>query len=258
MIRLSAVIITLNEERNLARCLNSVKRVADEIIVVDSMSTDNTVQIAESFGAIVYQHSFAGFVEQKRKATEYANNDWIISIDADEEVNPELEQCIIDLKEHGPRHDAYKLSRLTNYCGKWIKHSGWYPDRLIRIFNKNKGSWHGETVHESWQSHEGSTTGMLKGQLLHYSYTTITQHVKKIEKYTELGARDAVKNGKDCSLLKLIIVPNWKFFAYYIIRLGILDGYYGFIICKLESYASFVKYAKIRQYARMKRERKIY
>lgn len=255
MTPISVVLITFNEERNLARCLESVKRIADEIIVVDSMSTDNTVAIAESFGAKVHHQHFTNYVEQKKIATEYASHDWVFSVDADEVLSPELEQSIKKFKMSSHRLNAYKISRITNYCGQWIKHSGWYPDRIIRLFNKTLGGWHGGSVHEHWELNgENGKTGLLKGHLLHYSFSSISEHVKKLDKYTELGARDAVERGKDCGLLKLIVGPRWNFFQAFILQRGILDGYYGYVICKLHEYSSFAKYAKIRQYARMKRK----
>lgn len=257
MTPISVIIITLNEEKNLQRCLESVKRIADEIIVVDSASTDHTVTIAESFGARIFQHTFTGYVQQKQIATGYAKNDWVFSIDADEELSPELGESILQLKINGFVQDAYRISRLTNYCGKWIRHCGWYPDRIVRLFNKNKGNWEGGTVHEAWVPADKHAP-VLKGELYHYSFTTISEHVKKTDKYAELGARDAVTRGKDCTVLKIMVAPNWKFFADYILRLGILDGYYGYIVCKINSYGSLIKYARIRQYAKMKREGKIY
>jgi glycosyltransferase involved in cell wall biosynthesis len=256
MIPVSVVIITLNEEKNLERCLRSVKRIADEIVVIDSMSTDRTVVIAESHGARLYQQKFTGFVEQKRIATTIATHDWVFSIDADEALSPELEQSILAFKNSSPPANAYRISRITNYCGKWIKHCGWYPDRIVRLFNKTKGQWQGGTVHEKWEPADKNPGPLLSGELLHYSYSSLSEHVKKTDKYTELGARDAVKNGKDCSMLKILLVPGWNFFASYIIRLGILDGYYGFIICKMDAYGSFIKYAKTREYARLQREGK--
>jgi glycosyltransferase involved in cell wall biosynthesis len=250
--QLSVVIITYNEERNLARCLKSVLRIADEIIVVDSASTDGTVAIAKQYNAKVYLHPFDGYVKQKIIATDYATNDWVFTLDADEVVTPELEQSILETK-NGKRLDAYKINRLTNYCGKWIKHCGWYPDHIIRLFDKTKGKWHGGSIHEHWELDQPSDVGLLKGHLLHYSYPTISDHIRKIDKFTELSARDAVARGKDCSLLKILLVPKWNFFVTYILKLGILDGYYGYVICKLDSYVSFVKYTKIRQYAHQKR-----
>jgi glycosyltransferase involved in cell wall biosynthesis len=257
MIRITAVLITLNEGRNLANALASLKPVADEIIVVDSYSTDNTIEIAKSFGARVYTHTFEGFIKQKKIATDYAGNNWILSIDADEVLTPELQQSILNAKEN-PRYDAYRISRITNFCGKWIKHCGWYPDRIVRLFDKTKGDWQGGTVHEHWEPTTPSTIGLLNGLMQHYSFSTIADYTRKIEKYSELGARDAVARGKDRSLLHIWLVPKWNFFTSYILRLGILDGYYGYLICKLSAYESFLKYTKIRQYARMKRQGKPY
>lgn len=247
---ISVVIIAYNEEKNMDRCLASIKGVADEIIVVDSMSTDNTVAIAESYGARVVQHAFEGFIEQKNFATEQAAHDWILSLDADEALSPELIQSILHVKAQ-PGCDAYRMNRLTNYCGQWIRHCGWYPDKQLRLYNRTKGSWQGERVHEYWQlSGANSAIGQLKGDLLHYSFYTVSDHLKKIERYTELAARTAVEKGKRASLLKIWISPKWHFFNEYFIRLGFLDGFYGYIICKLSAHTAFVKYSKIRLYRR--------
>ncbi len=153
--------------------------------------------------------------------------------------------------------DAYKIARITNYCGKWIKHCGWYPDHIVRLFDKTKGQWHGGSIHEHWELNKKSEIGLLKGHLLHYSFPTMSDYIGKINKYTELSARDAVSKGKDRSLLQILVVPKWNFLVKYIFRLGILDGYYGYVICKLDSYVTFVKYTKIRQYAAEKRKERI-
>lgn len=250
--QLSVVIITYNEEENIGRCLQSVKRIADEIIIVDSMSTDRTVEIAEQYNAKVYQHVFEGYVKQKRIATNYASHNWVFTLDADEVVTPELEESISKTKKE-PHSDAYKINRITSYCGKWIKHSGWYPDHIIRLFDRTKGQWHGGSIHEHWELDKKSETGLLKGHLLHYSFPTISDYIGKINKYTELSARDAVAKGKNRNLLQILLVPKWNFLVKYIFRLGFLDGYYGYVICKLDSYVTFVKYTKIRQYAAEKR-----
>ena len=256
MTKLSVAIITLNEEKNLEQCLKSVSRVADEVIIVDSFSTDATLVIAAKYGAKVVQHTFEGFVKQKNIAAEHASYNWVLSVDADEVISPELEQSILSVKAN-PKHEVYRLARLTNYCGKWIKHSGWYPDKKIRMFDRSKGEWTGDMIHEKWQPNDDNTTiGELKGNLLHYSFYTISGHVKKIEKYSEMSARAAANRGKSCSLLKIMAVPKWNFFVNYILRLGFLDGYYGFIVCSLTSFESRIKYAKTRQYAQWKKEGK--
>jgi glycosyltransferase involved in cell wall biosynthesis len=258
MIKISAVIITLNEERNLERCLKSLIGVADEIVVLDSHSTDRTIDIANQYNASIYQEKFTGYVRQRNIANEKAAHDWILALDADEELTPELARSILEVKQN-TKYDAYQFSRLTNYCGKWIKHCGWYPDKKIRLVNRTKGSWKGEQVHEYWGMHDSTAKiGHLKGDLLHYSFYTISDHVRQIEKFTEMSARAAVENGKSCSILKILIAPQWGFFVSYVVRFGILDGYYGLLVCKLSAYASLLKYSKIRQYSKLKRAGKPY
>jgi len=258
MNKLSVVIITLNEEKNIRRCLESVKEIADEIIIVDSYSTDATVQIAEEYGATVFLQNFLGYGAQKNLANRQATYDWILSLDADEELTPVLRESIARIK-HEPAFNAYQFSRLTNYCGKWIKHSGWYPDKKVRLYNKHKGQWYSEQIHEHWELYDDTEkVGEIKGDLLHYSYHSISDHIIRIEKFTELSSLAAVENGKKCSLLKLWFVPKWNFFRDYIMRLGFLDGAAGYTICKFTYYTYFVKYTKIRQYAFLKRYGKLF
>lgn len=249
---ISAIIITFNEERNIARCIHALEGIADEVIVVDSFSKDNTVAIAAGLGAKVIQHVFEGYGEQKRLAIGQANHDWILSLDADEEVSPELKQSILAVKDN-PQHAAYQFPFLTNYCGKWIRHCGWYPNPKSRFWDKRKGEMTIDKVHEGWKLHNPSdTTGTLKGDILHYSFPTISAHLKKIEQYSEIGARFDVARGKKVSLLKLWLAPKWSFVTDFILRGGILDGYYGYIVCKNSAFAAYAKYAKIRQYTKLK------
>lgn len=248
MVRISVVIITFNEDRNLARCLDSVKEIADEIIIVDSNSTDNTRSVANSYNARIIQNEFTGYGRQKNFATQQAANNWILSLDADEALTSELIRSILEFK-NGPGYNVYQMPRLTNYCGKWIRHCGWYPDKQTRLYDRTKGRWTEQKVHEYWQSDDkNDKKGMLKGDLLHYSFASISEHVKKIEKYTELAARDAADKGKKASLLKILVSPRWHFFTEFFLKLGFLDGYYGYIICRLSEYATLIKYSKIRQY----------
>ena len=250
MIRISTVIITFNEQRNLARCLESVKDIADEIIIVDSFSTDSSIAIARSYGARVVEHHFMGYGEQKNFATRQAGNDWILSLDADEALSPELIKRIIEIKK-APEQNVYEMSRITNYCGKWIKYCGWYPDRQTRLYNRKKGKWEEKKVHEFWRpDDEKDAIGLLKGDILHYSFNTINEHLHKIEKYSELAAREMVENGKNATLMKIFFSPKWHFINEFIIQLGFLDGFYGYTICRLSVYATFLKYSKIRLYYR--------
>jgi glycosyltransferase involved in cell wall biosynthesis len=249
MIRISVVIITYNEERNLARCLDSIKDIADEIVVVDSNSTDNTIAIASTYNARVIQHPFLGYGEQKNFATKQACNDWILSLDADEALTPDLRQSIREIK-NGPEFMVYQMSRLTNYCGKWIRHCGWYPDKQTRLYNRTMGKWEEKKVHEYWRLDEDEKEkyGNLKGDLLHYSFRSINEHLTKIEKYSELAARESVENGRNATLFKIYFSPKWHFINEFIIQLGFLDGFYGYTICRLSVYATFLKYSKIRLY----------
>lgn len=248
MNKLSVIIITKNEERNLARCLASVATIADEIVVVDSFSTDGTHAIAQQYGAKFYTQDFLGYAQQKNLATSYVSNDWVLSLDADEELTEELRAAIAEALTN-PYYVVYKFSRLTNYCGQWIKHCGWYPDWQTRLYNRTKGKWIEKRVHEYWAPlNDTNIKGVLKGDLLHYSFTSLSQHLQKIEKYTELAAIAAVEEGKKASVLKIILSPFWHFVSEYIIKLGFLDGFNGYLICKLSAYTAFVKYSKIRQY----------
>jgi glycosyltransferase involved in cell wall biosynthesis len=253
MISLTAFIISFNEEKNIARCIHSLKPIADEIVVVDSFSKDRTVAIAEELGAKVISRAFTGYGDQKLFAQEQSGSEWVFSIDADEVVSEELQKSILKMKV-APEYDAYEVNRLSSYCGKWIRHCGWYPQYILRIWNRKKGSMSKDEVHESVQlDDKNASVGKLKGDLLHYTYDTISDHIRKIEKYTEAGARSDVELGKSCSLIKLLLVPRWQFFTRYILQLGFLDGYYGYILCKNSSFAAFLKYSKIRQYQSLKK-----
>lgn len=248
-------IITKNEERNIARCLESVRRIADEVVIADSESKDATVRIAEQHGARVIIQPFLGYVAQKNFTDGLCSKEWILSIDADEALSPELEASLLAFK-HSPDDGtvAWRMNRLTNYCGSWIHHCGWYPDRKIRLFRKGAGQWEGANIHERWEPRDRSgKTGQLQGDLLHYSYYTFSDHVQQIEHFTEIMARTNAEKGKDYSLLQLFFAPKWRFFQDYILKLGFLDGFAGYQVCKLSAFATYLKYAKTRQYIRMKK-----
>lgn len=252
MVGLSLVVITYNEENNLDRCLASAAGLVTEIVVVDSFSTDRTREIALRHGARVIERAFDGYAQQKHFATTQASNDWVLSLDADEQLTPELVDSIKKALL-APAHHVYKMSRLTNYCGKWIRHCGWYPDYQVRLYNRTKGRWQELKVHEYWKLTDGNgETGLLAGDLLHYSFTSIEQHKRKIERYTELAAEAAVEKGKKGSLLKVIFSPVWHFISEYFFRLGVLDGYYGWVICRLSAWSAYLKYSRIRRLATQK------
>ncbi len=245
--KLSVVIITFNEEKNIARCLEAAQKVAEEIIVVDSFSTDKTKEICLSFGVKFYEHAFEGYVKQKNYANSLATCPYILNLDADEVLSEKLIQSIRQFKAK-PLSDGCYLNRITNYCGKWIKHGGWYPDKKLRLWYATKGRWEGINLHEKLVLDEGCTTITLDGDLLHYSYDSIKQHLDQINKFTEIAAETEAKQGRKINICKLILYPIWKFTRDYLIKLGFLDGYYGFIVAAISAFASFIKYAKIRQY----------
>lgn len=246
MISLSVVIITFNEEKNIELCINSVKNIADEIVVVDSFSTDNTKEICLKHNVKFIQHKFEGYIKQKNFAITQASSEHILSIDADESISPELEESIIKVKNNW-KADGYYFNRLTNYCGKWIRHCGWYPDKKLRLFDKSKGSWVGTDPHDRFEIDKNSTTIYLKGDLLHFSYYSIYQHIAQTNKFSEIGAIEDFKNGRSISFLGLILKPLWKFIRDFIFKAGFLDGYYGFVICKISANATFLKCLKIRE-----------
>ncbi len=247
MIQLSVVIITLNEEKNIARCLDSVKGIADEIVVVDSKSTDNTVEICKSYGARVIQHPFEGYVNQKNFANAQATNDHILSLDADEALSDELYHSIKQVKQKFDA-DGYTMNRLTNYAGKWIRHSGWYPDVKLRLFDRRKGEWTGLLIHEKFELYERSKVKQhLKGDLLHYSFPSVEDHKKQADKFTTLGAQADFKKGKKAPFYKIWGGPLIKFGKDYFFNLGFLDGKEGLIICWISAGATHAKYRKLRE-----------
>lgn len=250
MVKISTVIITRNEEHNIARCLESVKSVSDEIVLVDSYSDDKTATIAQSYGAKVFFRAFKDFGDQKAFAIECAKNAWVLSVDADEVLSPELQASILKEKQQ-PHYDAYNVNILANYCGQWIRHCGWYPQPKLRFFNKTKCAMNSNKVHESIEMNDKwARVGFLDGNILHYSYKTISDHTKKIELYSELAALNAIEKGEKMWFIKILLGPTWKFIYNFILRGGFLDGYLGYVICKNIAYAGFIKYVKIKLYSR--------
>ena len=246
MVSLSAVIITYNEERNIERCLIALQGIADEIVVLDSHSTDRTKEICARYNVRFFEQSFLGHIEQKNKALEFATYPHVLSLDADEVLSDELRQSIIKVKENW-EHDGYTFNRLTSYCGHWVKHCGWYPDKKLRLFVKSNGKWAGKNPHDRYFLDEGSTQSHLKGDLLHYSYHSISQHIDQVQKFSSIGAHDRFSKGKSAGIWTLIIKPIWRFIRQYILQLGFLDGFYGFQICAISAFANFLKYAKARE-----------
>lgn len=246
MIKISAVIITFNEERNIVGCLQSLQGIADEIVVVDSFSTDATEELCKSYNVRFIQHPFEGYMQQKSWACAQAEFDYILQLDADEQLSEELKHSILEVKADW-KADGYSFNRLTNYLGKWIRHSGWYPDAKLRLWDRRKGAWSGINLHESVKMSENAIVGKLKGDLLHFSYYSVQQHLNQINSFTEIAAKEGVAKGKNTSLPVIIIKVIWKFKRDYFLKLGFLDGYYGFVVCSMSAYNTYVKYLKMRE-----------
>lgn len=243
-IKISAVVITYNEEDKIGRCLDSLRDVADEIIVIDSLSTDRTVEICKSKGATVISQEFLGYIEQKNFALDKSNFDYVLSVDADEVLSPELIKSIIDIKSNF-NSDAYEFNRLTNYCGKWIKHGGWYPDVKTRIWNKNDGRWGGTNPHDKVILENGKKVKKLQGDLLHYSIDSISQHIYQIQNFTTIAAQTLHKKGHKTSISTILFNSWFKFIRDYFLRLGFLDGFYGFVVAFNSAFATYLKYLKL-------------
>ncbi|MBC8398918.1 MAG: glycosyltransferase family 2 protein [Flavobacteriales bacterium] len=245
-VNISAVIITFNEEKNIERCILSLKNVVDEIVVVDSFSKDKTKEICLTHGVVFIQHAFKGHIEQKNWAYTQAKNNHVLSLDADEALSEELKKSILAVKNNWKK-DGYAFNRLTSYCGKWIKHCGWYPDIKLRLWDRRKGTWKGVNPHDCFEMEKGIKPIHLTGDLLHYSYYTIEEHIKQINYFTDIAAKAYVQKGAKPSLFKVFASAKFMFFKTYFLKLGILDGYYGWIISKNSAHATFLKYSKIRE-----------
>ena len=246
-IKISAVIITYNEEDNIERCLDSVTETADEIVVVDSFSSDATAEICKSRGVEFIQHSFEGHIEQKNYALSCAGNDYVLSLDADEALSETLVASIQATKQSWSA-DGYSMNRRTRYCGRWIRHCGWYPDRKIRLWDRRQGQWGGVNPHDHVAMEQGSRLDHLNGDILHYSYPTIRHHVSQINRFSDIAARAAFADGRRSNLLlDICLNPTLTFFKKYVLKLGILDGYEGFVISTSTAYGKFLKYIKLRE-----------
>ncbi len=243
-IKLSVVIITFNEERNIGRCIDAVKKIADDLVVVDSFSTDQTENICKEKGARFVQHKFEGHIEQKNWAITQAKFPHVLSLDADEAPDEKLIASILEVKSDFQK-DGYEMNRLTNYCGKWIRHCGWYPDTKLRLWNAAKGKWGGINPHDVFEMDSAAKIGFLVGDILHYSFYSIEQHYKQVDYFTNISAKAMFAQGKKSSSLKLIVKPFAKFLKDYFIKLGMLDGYYGFVISRISAKATYLKYKKL-------------
>ena len=238
---LSATIITRNEAKDVARAIRSLD-CADEIVVVDSGSTDATREVAQRLGARVIVHDWAGFAEQKNFAGAQARHDWLLSLDADEELDADARAAILQWKSSTPTASGYRFARRALYLGRWILHSGWYPDYKLRLYDRRKGRWQGPYVHESVVVDGPVET--LAGEILHYTCDSLEEHKQRIEFYTDLAAREMFDRGERVNLLERLLGPPWVFFNSYFLRLGILDGTQGFWIALMAARYVRRRYSK--------------
>jgi glycosyltransferase involved in cell wall biosynthesis len=241
MAKLSVIIITRNEAANIRACVESVAW-ADEIIVVDSGSSDGTPDICRELGAKVYEHDWPGFGPQKNRALDYASGVWVLSLDADERVTPEL-RAQLESAMGVADMDGYYLPRLSQFCGRFIHHSGWYPDYVLRLFKRGSGRFSDDLVHESVILQ--GCTGKLSSPLLHYSYVTGEDVVRKIEQYSSAAARQMFDKGKTVTGADAPVRAAWAFFRTYFLRLGFLDGMAGFNIANMNARTTYLKYKKL-------------
>lgn len=246
MVQLSVVIITFNEEKNIGRCLESVREIADEIVIVDSYSTDNTEQICNSYGTRFIKHNFEGYIKQKNYALKQAKFKHVLSLDADEALSVQLKASILKIKSKFEA-DGYTMNRLTNYIGTWVHHCGWYPDTKLRLFNREIGKWGGIDPHDEFSFNQRSNIKHLKGDILHYSYYSIEDHYNQVEHFTDIASKAYFKKGKKASTIKLVFSPVFKFIRDYFFLLGFLDGKVGLRICWISAGATRTKYVKLKK-----------
>jgi len=239
---ISLVVITLNEEANIERCLKSVP-FAQDIVVLDSGSTDRTVEIAKQCGARTFVEAFRGYGEQKRRACELAGEDWVLSLDADEALSPALAEEIRKLSPHTlAEYEGYEMPRLSFHMDRWIRHGGWYPDYQLRLFNRKQAGWQNLKLHERV---EAKRVGALRADIYHYVFKNLADQVETNNEYSTLGAQELQHRGRKFSVTMLVLKPISKFLETYIWKRGFLDGIPGFVIAVGAAYSVFLKFAKL-------------
>lgn len=243
MAKISACIISFNEEDKIEDCLKSLQEVVDEIIVVDSLSTDRTKDIAAKYTDKIYEQEFLGHVEQKNLAMSKASYDWILSLDCDERLTPELVSSIQDIKDSLEQADAYRMARKTFYVYRWLNHC-WYPDVKTRLFNRNTAKWGGVNPHDRVDV-EGRNIVTLQGDIQHYSFNSISEHLRTLDNFTEIGAREIIKRNKPVSIISPWTHGLWTFLRLYFLKRGFMDGYAGLVVSVFSGMHAFVKYNKV-------------
>ncbi len=243
--KISAVLITFNEEANIEAALGSLAGIADEIIVVDSFSTDRTVKLAREITDRVVERKWTNYADQKNFADGLAVHPWILSLDADERISEELRTELLALKNEDPPCAGFSMPRLVFYLGRWIRHCGWYPDRKVRLFLRDAARWEGEYVHETLAIR--GEIRKLKGPLRHYTYRNIGDHLARLNKFADLGAQKLYAQGRKSRWYHLLVLPFSRFVKSYILKRGFLDGFAGMVVSVLNGYSIFVRYAKLRE-----------
>ena len=243
MSKISACIISYNEEKKIEACLQSLSPVVDEIIVVDSGSTDATVKIVSRYTDKIYHQEFLGHVQQKNLAVSKAAYDWVLALDCDERLSPELQRAVLRIKDDIDRYDAYRVSRKTFYVYRWLNHV-WYPDKKIRLFNKQKARWGGVNPHDTVLV-DSNRICDLKGDLLHLSFDTISAHIQTMDAFTEIAAQEILKKGRKVTIATPFLHAGWVFLKMYVFRLGFMDGFAGLLASLISYVHVFVKYSKV-------------
>ena len=241
MQKLSVVIITFNEERNISDCIKSVQPIADEILILDSFSKDKTIEIAEELGAIIKRHRFDGHIQQKNRAKNMATHQWVLSLDADERASEEMRIVIPKILQN-PKHDGYWFRRRNHYKGNWIKGCGWYPDAKLRLWKRDFGSWTGKNPHDTFKLYTNETSEYLNADIIHYTYPNYETLKAQSLKFAKISAKSNSYHSKLYLMSKLIISPVSKFIKSYIIRRGFADGWNGLVISSWQTKETFLKY----------------
>lgn len=243
MEKISTVIITLNEEKNIKDCILSVKRFSDEILVIDSFSTDKTINICKEAGCKIIQHKFEGHVQQKNFGVKKAKYNLVFCIDADERASEELVKSILSIKNKR-KYNAYTVNRLNYYLTDWIKTGGWYPDKKIRLFDRRFAFWSGENPHDKVITKKGVKIGHLKGDILHLTYPDLSSHILQIEKFSAISAKEKFSKTKNYRI-KLLFVPLFSFLKVFLFKGSFISGLRGYILAMMCAFSDFVKYAKL-------------
>lgn len=250
---ISVVIITFNEEQNIARCIRSVSKVADEIVVLDSYSTDRTTEIAAALGATIYREKFRGYIGQKNLAVQLASHHYILSLDADEALDEELTHSILEAKKTLVSR-AYRMKRCTNFCGRFIRHGLWYPDRKIRLFDRRVAHWGGLNPHDKVIVQKEFPVCDLRGHLLHYSFNTMEDLIWQNNRLSSIAASTLYSLGRRSNWFRMLVNPSWAFINGYFLRRGFLDGFEGFTIAIHTAHQVFLKYSKLYRLQRSKQK----